>query len=633
LSESKPAFHSVVDLGLRDVGVKNEPRRLAAHFGKSSIPTVAVAVISAFLMCAILSQTGAGAWILVPFGLVWIAGVLAFAVRIVNRSPLVVVRVSADGTNQAVWLMIAPSVLLAAGALVLGDPLLIPVIALTAIMVPLTWRARRRVPEALAKLRTRLAAEESVLGDGIGVARDPRDRRDPFRLVVATDRRLLVTDSGRSTERFVLVDVPYRRVNRFGIEWPFRGRVGTLSLTVAGIDAASSDAYTITSIAPANLVSIAQALESHGVQADDPDRVAEAERGWQEAQREAESRQRGEPRKPLRQRLLDREAMGTRDFDRGLWLLLGVSALTLYLNPFGVGLAAPTEAAVPLLLTLGALCLVCGWVSGTKSSLAYIAPLNLLITPAFFFVDASAVISGMLVLSAIAAACLWAGSALGRAAGGARGERPARGTRRYAVSGLGLTRISTTLLAALLALVAISTAAGFELTSLRLAVEEATAKKLPVDGRSNLTGNAASLSYTPRPDLKELVRDEHFDGGPNDGARWEVRTSFTEGYNGVSLAHYIFEPRLDDSAAVEDFVAQKDREHAHLAGRGVTHTERVVDGRKGYVWDHGSRSGFWYYAAWFPQPVHTVRVECVARTQRERFERLCAEAMRSLEFH
>jgi hypothetical protein len=58
----------------------------------------------------------------------------------------------------------------------------------------------------------------------------------------------------------------------------------------------------------------------------------------------------------------------------------------------------------------------------------------------------------------------------------------------------------------------------------------------------------------------------------------------------------------------------------------------VVDGRRGYVWDHGSPYGYRYYAAWFPHPVHTVRVECIASRQKDRFERICAEAVRSLEF-
>ena len=80
------------------------------------------------------------------------------------------------------------------------------------------------------------------------------------------------------------------------------------------------------------------------------------------------------------------------------------------------------------------------------------------------------------------------------------------------------------------------------------------------------------------------------------------------------------------------FIEKKDGEHETLAGSPVTHTERVVDGRRGYVWNHGSASGYWYYAAWFPHPGHTVRVECIARRQEERFRRLCAEAVGSLEF-
>jgi hypothetical protein len=101
----------------------------------------------------------------------------------------------------------------------------------------------------------------------------------------------------------------------------------------------------------------------------------------------------------------------------------------------------------------------------------------------------------------------------------------------------------------------------------------------------------------------------------------------------VSLAHYIFEPRLDDEATVAEFVADKDREHSRSAGFRVTHTERVVDGRRGYVWTHIGRAGYWLYSAWFPHPVHSVRVECVARRQTDRFKHLCAEAIASLEFH
>jgi hypothetical protein len=65
----------------------------------------------------------------------------------------------------------------------------------------------------------------------------------------------------------------------------------------------------------------------------------------------------------------------------------------------------------------------------------------------------------------------------------------------------------------------------------------------------------------------------------------------------------------------------------------VTHTTRVVDGRTGYVWTHESGGGYWHHVAWFPAPVHSIRIECVSNRQVERFKRLCAEAMRTLEFH
>jgi hypothetical protein len=356
------------------------------------------------------------------------------------------------------------------------------------------------------------------------------------------------------------------------------------------------------------------------VETDDPAALIEAERAWEEALQRGRSRS----------RLLDRAAMNTRDFDRGLWLLLGLCAAVFYVNPLGIGLGASSEAA-PLLLAVPVLCAICGYVSRTRSSLAYLVPLNLLVAPAFFFVDAGDVLGLMLLLSTFATLGLWVGSGL-RGGPGSQGPRPARGSLRHALSGLGLVRISGMLLGAMLALVATAGAAGFELPTLRLAVEEANAKRLPVDGRSNLTGGAASLTYTPGPDLRELVMDEPPLAGPNDGARWELRSSFTKGYNALTLGHYIVEPPLDDAAALRDFLAEKDRAHSRLAGFRVTHTQRVVDGRRGYVWDHGSGSGYWYSTAWFPQPVHSVRVECIARRQTGRFKRLCAEAIGSLEF-
>jgi hypothetical protein len=620
LKPTEPNFQSVVDLGLRDVGMRNDPRRLAAHFGKSFAAVSVLVVLAVVAVCAVVIQTGAEAWMGAVFLLAFTAGLCLLLVRTVKRAPPMVVRVNAEGTNHATWMVIAPFLLLALHAALVMDLRLMPLIVLPVIMAVLVWRARRRVPDLLARLRASLASDEPVLGDGIGVARGAGRRRAAFRLVVVTDRRLLVATSDRSAERFLLVDAPHRDVSRFGIEWKYGGRTGTLSLTVPRLDGGPADTHVIASIVPANLLSIARALQSHGVQPDDPAAVSQAERAWEEAQRED----------PPRQRLRDRAAMSTRAFDRGLWLLLGLSAVNFYLHPFGVGLGMALVAATA--------CVAAGYASGTRSSLAYIAPLNLLVVPAFFFAAAGEVILVMLMLTAVAAIGLWTGSALRDATAApadlpSSARRAARGGLRDAISGLSLVRISAVLLATAVFLVAITTAAGFELTSLRPGADEATAKELPADGRSNLTGNAASLTYTSGRNLREFVTDEHWDGGPNDGARWELRSSFSGGNDVVSLAHYIFEPHLDDAAAVADFVAGKDDEHSRIAGSRVSHTERVVDGRTGYVWKHAGHGGYWHYVVWFPHPVHSVRVECVAARRTDRFERLCAEALSSLEFH
>ena len=573
-----------------------------------------IAVVTAFGLCLVISRLGAETWVLAPFAVAWTAGVCALGVWLAKRSPPVVVKITAEGRNQATAMGLAPLLLLAVLAVVSRELLLIPVAVLWVAVAVAAWRGRGVVPEMLKELRTVLAVDEAVLGDGIGATRGAHPRLAALRLVVATNRRLLVLTSPRATERFVVLDSPYEDVSGFGFEWKQLGRIGELTLTTQPRDGAPPETHVIGSIAPANLLSIAQALQSHGVVPDDPEALSEAERGWAEAQLPGS-----------RTHLLDRAAMSTRAFDRGLWLLMALSAAVIYLGAL--------QAGLEIVVVLGALAVVCGYVSGTRASLAYLVPLNLLLAPGFFFMNAGELIGLMLMLSAVAAVGLWAGSALRGARGGGEAAPSAAHSRlREVVSGPSLIRISGMLLAGVVALVGVSALMGFDLTRVGLAVEEATARQVPVDGRSNLSGGYASITYTPAPDLKELVTDEDWGVGPNDGARWELRSSFTKGYNGISLAHYIFEPRLDNPAAIADLLETKDDEHSRVAGFRVPHSKREIAGRTAYVWTHGSRRGGWYYAAWFPRPVHSVRLECVAREQIERFKRLCAEARRSLRF-
>ena len=620
---SKPNFQGVIDIGLRDVGVRNQPRKHVAQAGKAMMQGLGLIVLSGFVMCAVLAATGVGPWIVVPFALASTLGLLLVAVRSAKRSPTTVVKVTADGKNQATWILLAPFVLASVAAIAVQHPLVIPMIAVAAIGAVLLLRTRGYVPDALRELRALIAPGETVLGDAMG--RVPKVRRwhDAFRLIVATDRRLLVTGSARS-EPFALIDVPYARVNRFGFEWKLMGRMGQLSLTVDGTE------HVFTQVTPANLVSVAAALESHAVPTDDPPALAAAKQAWDETRREADSQQRERaPRRPL----LERMEMATPQFDHGLWILLGLAALTLYLNPFGIGLGMSRDPN-PAMLVIPFAAGIAGYVSGTRSSLAYLIPLNLLVGPALFFVDAVLVLVLMVVLSAGAAAGLAIGSSIRRpAAPTSAGPAPERGSLRYTLGGRGLIRLTGMMLGVLAAALVVTAALGFELSALSYAIDEQRYKQTPVDGKSNLTGGAASSTYTRGPDLRELITDQRLGAGPTDGARWELRSSFKKGRNVVSLASYVFEPRLDDPKAIADFVADKDREHERLAGGvDVNHTQRVVDGRKGYVWDHENPLGYWFYAAWFPQAGETVRVECIARKQKKRFKRLCAEAVDSLRF-
>ena len=608
MKPAKPVFQSVVDLGLRDVGVKNQPRRLAAHVGRW-MPAIAVlAILFVVVACAVLRRSGAGDGVVALFALLWTMTVVRLAVKLAAGAPVAVIRVTAGGQNQLVWPAHAAAVLVALAALVLGQLLLLPAAVLSALMALMVWRGGRRIPELLQRLGEQREPGEAVLGDGLGTAAGER-RQDALRVVAATDRRLLLVSASG------IVEVAYAQIRGFAIEWKVAGRVGSLTLSAEGVPV-------IASMNPPNLVSIARALRANGVQPSDPDALAEAEGAWEEAL------QRRRPHGPL----LDRAGMSRPAFDHGLWLLLGLAAAVFYLNSFGVGLGNMRDA-IPALLAAPVLCAICGYVSRTRSSLAYLAPLNLLVLPTFFFADPGDVLAFMIALSALAAVGLAAGAALRGDSDSPAAEGPPRGGLRAALSGLSLIRISTVLLAVMGVTVTAASAAGVEMTTLWRTVQDETALRLPADGRSNLSGGGASLRYTAASGLRELVTDEHLEAGPDDGARWELRTAPSAGFNAITLAHYIFDdPRLDDAAAVAEFVKGKDEEHAKLAGGRVGHTRRVVDGRTGYVWKHRTANGYWYFTAWFPQPVHTVRLECIARSREERFRRLCAEAMSSLAF-
>jgi hypothetical protein len=126
----------------------------------------------------------------------------------------------------------APCALLVPIALLTRNFLLLPALALNVMMAVALWRGRRRVPDLLRALRSSLAWDETVLGDGLGVV-PGTSGPGSLRVVVATDRRLLMAGS---TAPLPVLALAYADVSRFGIEWTHRGRRQAL-VTRRGRDA------------------------------------------------------------------------------------------------------------------------------------------------------------------------------------------------------------------------------------------------------------------------------------------------------------------------------------------------------------------------------------------------------------
>jgi hypothetical protein len=178
VAQSRPIFQNVVDLGLRDLGVTNQPRRLAGRLGKGVALMFVLTTVFVVALCVVISRTDAGASVGVALMTVWVAAMVALGVRAMRDLPLVVVRVDAEGRNQATWIVLVPSLLLVPVALLTGGPLVIPVLVLAALTAILVLRSRGHLPAALRALRELLDADEKVLGDGVGLARGGRGRRE-----------------------------------------------------------------------------------------------------------------------------------------------------------------------------------------------------------------------------------------------------------------------------------------------------------------------------------------------------------------------------------------------------------------------------------------------------------------------
>ena len=145
------------------------------------------------------------------------------------------------------------------------------------------------------------------------------------------------------------------------------------------------------------------------------------------------------------------------------------------------------------------------------------------------------------------------------------------------------------------------------------------------DGRSNLRGGGASITYTTAPGMYEYGSA----WTRSDGTFWGVATPGGDGQ--VELERFTT-PSLGTPQAVTSFLAAKSGENADIAGFVVHPRAVTVNGYHGYMWDYISdKEDSWSRNIWFPGAHASYRLHCSAYPDaRVQTRKLCAEASKSL---
>ena len=114
----------------------------------------------------------------------------------------------------------------------------------------------------------------------------------------------------------------------------------------------------------------------------------------------------------------------TRSFDIGMWIFLALTTLYAYGSTLGLDITSLTNGAVALFAVFMLICLGCGFVSRTTTSVLYTVPLCLVLAPLFLVLAPGDVIVVMIAFAAIAGTFLPAGAWLRRLGDQSR-HRPA----------------------------------------------------------------------------------------------------------------------------------------------------------------------------------------------------------------
>lgn len=156
--------------------------------------------------------------------------------------------------------------------------------------------------------------------------------------------------------------------------------------------------------------------------------------------------------------------------------------------------------------------------------------------------------------------------------------------------------------------------------------------RLPVDGKSNLASNAASVEYPQGTAVSEFTEP-----GPA-GETWTAYTQIDDPSSEVELWDRT-DAKLADEASINQFVAEKTIDNSEFAGRNVEPKIVKVDGERGYLWKYRTSPsskdrGATVVSLWVPGPQRSIRLRCEMQpAELERAEAMCNRAIKTLKIN
>jgi len=159
--------------------------------------------------------------------------------------------------------------------------------------------------------------------------------------------------------------------------------------------------------------------------------------------------------------------------------------------------------------------------------------------------------------------------------------------------------------------------------------------ELTADGKSNLPGGGASLTYKPIQDDFEVSGDGNLGGGPHDGATWDVEHWNPDG-NGrtmMEVKEYIFEPKPTTPARIKSYVRADERWNTKQVGHSVKTKRETLDGRTAYTWEFINSDNDWVHYTDAFALTHSYRLYCITPVDNSNnFRQRCRNALATIKF-